>query len=67
MSFAENVKTLREARGLTQAQLANMVGITQVMIAQYERGIKTPSLIVGIDLAKTLHVTCEELVYGRKE
>lgn len=66
MAFAENVKRLRESKGMTQAELANMIGVTQVMIAQYERGIKTPSFIVGIDLAKTLGVTCEELAYGKK-
>ncbi len=62
MSFAEKVKKLREEKGLTQAELANMIGIAQPTIAQYEKGMKVPTIITGVDLAKKLNTTCEELV-----
>ena len=64
MSFAENVKRLREEKGLTQAELANLVEVSQPTIAQYEKGLKLPSIITGADLAKRLGTTCEELVKG---
>lgn len=62
MAFAENVKRLREEKGLTQAELAKLVGITQPTIAQYEIGIKVPTIIIGVRLAKKLGTTCEELI-----
>ena len=62
MAFAENVKRLREGAGLTQAKLAELVGVTQPTIAQYEMGIKVPTIVVGARLAKQLGTTCEELI-----
>ena len=62
MSFAKNIKKLREDKGLTQVELAKLTGISQPMLAQYERGIKTPGLLVGIEIAKKLGTTCEDLV-----
>ena len=62
MSFAENVKRLREQQNLTQKELAERIGITQPTIAQYEMGIKVPTIIVGAKLAEQLGTTCEELL-----
>lgn len=62
MSFAENVKYYREKKGLTQEKLAKLVGVTQPMIAQYEIGIKVPTIVIGAKLAKELDTTCEELI-----
>lgn len=62
MAFSENVKRLREENGLTQAELASQAGVSQPMIAQYETGLKIPSIVVGVILAKILGTTCEELV-----
>jgi len=36
--FAVSLAMLREKRGLTQAQLAELVGAKQPMIARYEKG-----------------------------
>ena len=65
MSFADNVKRLREQRGLSQAELAEKVDVTQPMIAQYEKGLKIPTIITGVQLAKCLGTTCEELLEGK--
>ncbi len=62
MSFADNVKRLREQKGLSQAELADQVKISQPMIAQYEKGLKIPTIITGVELARCLDTTCEELV-----
>lgn len=62
MSFADNVKKLREQKGLSQAELAIIVDVTQPMIAQYEKGLKIPTIITGVELARALGTTCEELV-----
>lgn len=67
MSFAENVKYYREKKGLTQEKLAKLVGVTQPMIAQYEIGIKVPTIVIGAKLAKELDTTCEDLLSDRKQ
>ncbi len=66
MSFAENVRKLREEKGLSQGELATMVDISQPMIAQYEKGLKFPTIITAVKLARLLGTTCEELVSGKK-
>lgn len=66
MSFADNVKRLREQRGLSQAELAIIVDVTQPMIAQYEKGLKIPTIITGVELARALGTTCEELLTNEK-
>lgn len=62
MSLAENIKKLREKKDLSQGELARLVDVSQPTIAQYEKGMKLPSIIVGVELAKRLGTTCEELV-----
>ncbi len=62
MAFAENLKRMREEKGMTQAELAKCVGIAQPMIAQYERYMKIPTITVGVSLAKALGTTCEKLM-----
>ena len=61
MSIGQNIKSLREAKNMSQGELGMKVGISQSMIAQIESNIKTPSLPVGILIAKVLGVTVEEL------
>lgn len=62
MAFAQNVKRLREEKGLTQQGLANLIGVAQPTVAQYEKGMKVPTIITGVLLAKKLSTTCEKLV-----
>lgn len=62
MSFSNNLKRLREEKELTQEELAKRIQVAQPTIAMYERGTKLPSILVGVDLAKVLNTTCEELV-----
>ena len=66
MSFAENLKLIRTEKGISQNELANSVGISQPMIAQYELGIKFPNIILGVELAKSLGTTAEKLVCNKE-
>ena len=66
MAFAENLKKLRTEKGLTQQELANLVEIAQPTLAQYEKGLKFPTIITAVDLAKQLGTTCEDLVSDQK-
>lgn len=62
MSFAENVKKFREAKGLSQKELADLVGVSQPTIAQYEKCLKYPNIATGVILAGALGTTCEKLM-----
>lgn len=62
MAFAENLKKIREAKGFSQKKLADLVGISQPTIAQYETCLKVPTIVTGVIIAKVLETTCEELV-----
>lgn len=57
----ENLKLLRIARGLTQAELANEVGVTQSLVAQWERGASLPGAAKLPLLAGVLHCTIDDL------
>jgi len=62
MAFQKNIQRFREDKQLTQEELAKAVGVSQPQIAKYENGVSVPNVIVGVQIAKTLGVTCEELV-----
>ncbi len=66
MALSDNLKKLRERAGLTQAELAEAVGISQPTLAQYESGLKVPSIITAVRMEAVLHTTCAELV-GKEE
>ena len=61
MALAENIKSCRESKGMTQEQLAEAVGLSRGSIAKIETGWKVPSLEKAILIAKLLDTTCEEL------
>lgn len=57
------LQRLREAKGLTQMELAKKARVTQPLISQLEAGTKpTPSVVHILRIAKALGVTVEELV-----
>lgn len=60
--LAANVKSLREARGRSQAQLAKLAGIPRPTWATLERGDGNPTLHVLLKVATALGVSVEELV-----
>ena len=56
---------IRKKQGLTQTELAEIVGIGMNSIARYERGEVQPSVDVAMSIAKALHVDLSELVEGK--
>jgi transcriptional regulator with XRE-family HTH domain len=59
---AENMKRIRNERGLTQQTLADKTKIHRVYLAQIEGATRAPSLEMLERLAKALKVTVGELV-----
>jgi transcriptional regulator with XRE-family HTH domain len=60
--FALRLKEIRHERGLTQAQLAQRVGVSAGYMARLEMGRHDPPLSRLRSLAKALKVTVGELV-----
>lgn len=61
MSAGENIRRYRKLRGMTQAQLAEAVGLTEGAVRHYESGIRAvkPELLESI--ADTLGVSVNAL------
>lgn len=60
--FGERLAKLRRAKGLTQIQLAELLGVTQRVITYYENESGQPPGALLVDLAKALSVTSDELL-----
>ncbi len=66
MNVGENIRRIRTAKGIYQADLAKQAGITQAMLSFIERGTKLPSLPVGKLIADALGVTIDDLLGDAK-
>ena len=55
------LKDLREAHGLTQAQLGQMIGVSRKTINTVENGVYVPSTVIALKLAAALGVPVEAL------
>lgn len=64
--FSKRLITLRKARGLTQTELANKMGVTRRVIVYYEGEAKYPPTHLLIPMAKALKVSIEELLGVKK-
>ena len=58
-----HLKDLRAARGLTQAELAQMAGVSRKTINTVENGVFVPSTILALTLARALKVTVEDIFF----
>ena len=61
MEFETNIRTLREEHGLTQAELADRVGVTRQTILYVEKGEYNPSLELAWRIAREFDARIEEV------
>jgi transcriptional regulator with XRE-family HTH domain len=66
MTFGEKLRQYRENRGLTQTEVAEVLGLDQSSIAKYEGDAVFPNVIVGYRLAKLYGTTVEELATAKE-
>ncbi len=64
-NFGNFVCQLRENKCMTQADLANMLGVTPAAVSKWENGSSKPRVEVLFRLADILEVRPEELMAGR--
>ena len=60
--LGQNVRVLRESRGLTQSQIAKLAGIPRATLAHLESGDGNPTLAILSAVADAFQVSLEELV-----
>lgn len=61
MTLTTKIREYREKQGLTQSELADLVGVRRETIVNLERGRYNPSLKLAMDIAKVFHVTVEKI------
>ena len=59
---ADKIKTLREGKGWTQAELARRLGITRNGVNSWEQGLSMPSPAYLVDLANLFSVSTDYLL-----
>lgn len=62
MSVGERIRNIREKKSLTQAFVAEQVGISQAMLCQIERGTKNPSLQVAKEISDVMGCSLDDLM-----
>lgn len=66
MQFASKLKELRKSSNMTQAELADALGLKRATVTQYESGRISPSNEVLIKAANYFRVSVDDLV-GQRE
>ncbi len=67
MKFAEKLKSLRDAAGLTQQELADRAELSQQAVAAWESGTREPGLSALGKLCDALGVPCTAFVPVTKD
>ena len=62
-TLGNTLKDRRSAAGLTQAELAERVGVSRKTINTVENGVFVPSTLLALKLARALRCKVEDLFY----
>lgn len=64
--FGEFLYTLRKEKGMTQAELAAAVGVTNKAVSKWETGEAMPEAALLLPLSEILGVSVDELLKGKR-
>ena len=68
MKLNENIRAQRKARGLTQEQLAEVLGVTVGAVHKWEVGLSTPELPLIVEMADFFDISVDALLgYALKD
>ena len=60
--FGKNIKKIRNVRGLTQAQLAEMIEVNRGVVSSYEEGRAEPKIETIIKTAEVFQLSIDLLL-----
>lgn len=63
----EQIATLRKAKGITQNELGERIGVSFQAVSKWERGETLPDITLLPDLAKTLETTTDYILLGSEK
>lgn len=63
LRLASRLKEVRTAAGLTQAELADLAGVSRKTVNTVENGVFIPSTLLALSLARALNTTVEDLFW----
>ena len=61
MKIGENIRSLRQRKGLTQEQVAQQLGVTYQAVSKWENGTNTPDIALLPEIAALFGVTIDAL------
>lgn len=64
-TLGERIAEKRKAKGLTQEELAAMLGVSAQAVSKWENDISCPDIMTLVPLAEKLECTVDELLTGR--
>ncbi len=66
MNIGENLRLLRTEKNITQAEIAERLGITQVFISRVENNTKKLSVEQVFELSKILDCSTDAIIIGKE-
>ena len=60
--LGENLRRMRERRGITQEELAERVHVVRQTVSKWEKGISVPDADLLMAVAETLQVSVSDLI-----
>lgn len=65
--FCENLKFVRQARGLTQEELAVRLNVVRQTVSKWEKGLSVPDAQMLIKIAEIFEISVSELLGAKIE
>lgn len=66
MTFGENLVNLRKSKGVSQEQLAEVLGLTRQTVSKWELNQSTPDLQYIVQISEYFNVSLDYLVKGKE-
>lgn len=64
MCFCSNLKKIRNEKGVSQKQLADLIGVAPSTYSQYESGKREPDVLKIKAIANVLNISADYLLFG---
>ncbi|WP_164545780.1 helix-turn-helix domain-containing protein [Paenibacillus albus] len=67
LHLGNTIAELREARAITQEELARKLGISRSTLSHYEKNRRKPPLDFIVQLANTFNISIEQIINAPKK